>query len=121
PLNPRPRLDLAAHLRRIGESEQAIAHLRTARALGTPVDSLIAIEASLALAEAEAGLTPSATLGSPAALFLTAWRAARDGNREAAASAIRQLEPLLNRETLDYLLADPALKHFHLSDATPSR
>jgi tetratricopeptide (TPR) repeat protein len=111
PLNPSPRIEMAGIARRFGNTEEAIAHLRAARNLVQPVDSILVIDTTLALLEAQT--KPADPSISPLArAFVSALEEAGNGNTAAARTLLETIKNQLPPDTFFYLVNDPFLKKF---------
>jgi tetratricopeptide (TPR) repeat protein len=111
PLNPSPRIELAGTARRLGNTDEAIAHLRAARNLVQPVDSILVIDTTLALLEANT--KPNDPSISPLArAFVSALDEAENGRPDAARSLLEKIKNQLPPDTFFYLVNDPFLKRF---------
>lgn len=109
PLNAGPHIEMAAISRRLGDFEQAIAHLERGKNLVFPVDTLVVTQTTLAILKDESqASTPEEHLPP----FALAVRSARQGDTLTAALIFTDCRRHLPEETYAFLITDPAVRKF---------
>jgi tetratricopeptide (TPR) repeat protein len=122
PLNPGPRIELASFLRSQGYLEKAEHQYRIARSLLLPVDGPLAIDATLALiqaqrAEADTEFPPRT---GPQDYFRDACLAAKAGDDASALALLEEARSRMPSDTYLYLRSDPALRSLPALSEIPS-
>ncbi len=109
PLNPGPRIEMAAMSRRLGDFDEAVAYLEQGKNLVLPVDTFLATEITLAILKDDSHAGDSDETLQP---FALAVRSAREGDPITAALLFAECRRHLPEETYTFLVGDPAVRRY---------